>query len=162
MADSTLSAIRVFMRVSKLSKTTKAKLGDLRHYSTTDNTNYFKERYNETTSVIQVENGTILKDTVSKKVISDLIVGDASKAEVKILREIVVIEKTKFKFADKTIDSLNLGLETVTNRYELANSEKDKAISKTEQAFKRERNKKNFYKLTTLMAVLGGGYLLLK
>lgn len=149
-------------KLSNLSKSTKSKTAGIRHYNSLDISNYFITRYNAKKYVISSQNGTILKDTISKKVITDLIIGDGAKSEVKILREIVVVEKQKFEMANKMVDSLYLGLEAVSKSYENANIEKDKAIKNTEKAFRHERNKKNFWKLTTVATVLGGAYLLIK
>ena len=149
------------LQLSQNSKTTEAKLSDIKHYSTTDNTNYFKDRYNDTANVIQVENGTTLKDTISKKVISDLVVGDGAKAEVKILRNVVKTKDDKFELCNTTVDSLKLGIETISKNYEDANSEKDKALSDTEKAFKRERRKKNAWKVITGGILVGAGYFLI-
>lgn len=148
--------------LSQNTKLTKAKLSDLRHYSASDYTKYFKCRYNSKIGVIQTVNGTILKDTISKKVITDLIIGDGAKSEVKILREIAKVEKLKFETADKTIDSLNIGINELVKTYESANSEKDKAINNIEKAFKKERNKNKVWKIIATSVMVGSGYLLLK
>lgn len=142
------------------SKTVNTKLGQIRHYSTTDNTNYFKDRYNETTNVIQLENGTTLKDTVSKKVITDLIVGDGAKAEVKILRNAITTKDDKFNLCNTTVDSLKVGIKSMSKYYEQANVAWDKALTDQEKATKRERNKKNLWKIITGAVIVGSGYLL--
>ena len=144
----------------ELSKSIKVKLSDLKHYSTTDNTNYFKTRYNDAVNVIQAEKGTTLKDSVSKKVIKDLIIGDVAKEEVNLLKKDVVLKEAKFQLSNATVDSLKLGLESVSKNYELANAEKDKSILKTEQALQNEKDKKNVWKIISGALAVGSGYLL--
>lgn len=133
-------------QLAQNSKTVKAKLADLKQYSPTEITEYYKDRYNNTKDIIQSELGTTLKDTVSRLVITDLVVGDGAKAEVKILREVVQTKDEKFELCNETVDSLKVGIESMVKNYELANSEKDNAIKQTEKAFRAEKRTKNIYK----------------
>ena len=145
-----------------LTKKVNVKISEIKRYNTSDIANYYKDRYLLKNNIETLKNAIILKDTVSRLVISDLVVGDGAKAEVKILRNVVSNEKIKFILASTEIDSLRLGLESVSKNYELANTEKDNALKLTEKAYKRERNKKNIWKITTLATVVGAGYLLIK
>ena len=158
--DSVINSERLkYNQLANNAKTVKAKLSEIKHYSATDITQYYKERYNAPNGVIQSENGTTLKDTVSKMVISDLVVGDGAKAEVKILREVVELKETKFQLCDDTVDSLKVGIESMAKNFELANSESQKAIKQTEKALKQERRKKNLWKIIAGSVVVGAGYL---
>jgi len=142
-------------------KSVNAKLSDLKHYNSSDKTNYFKDRYNDVNNVIQAENGTTLKDTLTTKVITDLIVGDGAKAEVKILRDVVKTKEAKFDLCATTVDSLNIGIEAMAKNYELANKEKDKSINDTEKALKKERKKKNLWKIISGGLIISTGYLII-
>jgi hypothetical protein len=147
-------------QLAQNSKTVKAKLSDLKKFSSTEITEYYKDRYNNTKDIIQSELGTTLKDTVSRLVITDLVVGDGAKAEVKILREVVQTKDEKFKICNETVDSLKVGIESMIKNYELANSQKDNAIKQTEKALKKEKHKKNAWKLLSGATLAGIGYLL--
>lgn len=147
-------------QLAQNSKTVKAKLSDLRHYSTTDKTNYFKERYSDSVNVIQVENGTILKDSINRLVITDLVIGDGARAESKILRKLIITKDEKFVVCDNTVDSLKIGIKTMSENYEKANSEKDNIISQSEKTLKREKRKKNVWKGIAALIATGAGYLL--
>ncbi len=147
-------------KIFELSKNTKAKIGDLRHYSSTQITEYYKDRYNNKNDIIQSKLGTTLKDTISRLVITDLIYGDGAKAEVKILRDVVKSKNDKFNICNSTVDSLKVGIVTITKNYELANAEKDNAIKTTEKALKKERGKKNVWKVISGAIAIGAGYLL--
>lgn len=141
-------------QLAQNSKTVKAKLSDLKKFSSTEITEYYKDRYNNTKDIIQSELGTTLKDTVSRLVITDLVVGDGAKAEVKILREVVQTKDEKFELCNETVDSLKVGIESMVKNYELANSEKDNAIKQTEKAFRAEKRTKNIYKGLSVASLL--------
>ena len=83
-----------------------------------------------------------------------MVVGDGARAEAVILRDVVKTKDVKFTLCNTTVDSLKLGIETVTNRYELANAEKDLALADVVKAFKREKLKKNVYKSALGLALL--------
>lgn len=148
------------IKLTQNSKIVKAKISDLKHYSQTDITEYYKERYNTKNGVIQSELGTTLKDTISRLLITDLIYGDGAKSEVKILREFVETKDFKFNLCNETVDSLKVGIETISKNYELANIEKDKVIDITEKILRKEKNKKNVWKLISAGVAIGAGYLL--
>ena len=153
--DSVINSERSkYNQLANNTKTVKAKLSEIRQYSATDITQYYKERYNAPSAVIQSENGTTLKDTVSKMVISDLVVGDGAKAEVKILRSVIDGKEAKFQLCDDTVDSLKVGIETMAKNYEKANDESQKAIKQTEKAFRKEKTVKNVYKGALVLALI--------
>jgi len=153
--DSVINSERLrYNQLANNTKSVKAKLSEIRQYSATDITQYYKERYNAPNDVIQSENGTTLKDTVNKLVISDLVVGDGAKAEVKILHSIVIDKETKFQLCDDTVDSLKVGIESMAKNFELANTESQKAIKQTEKAFRKEKTVKNVYKGALVLALI--------
>lgn len=92
------------------SKTVKVQLDRLKYYSATEITEYYKDRYNNKKDIIQSKLGTTLKDSISRLVISDLVVGDGAKAEVNILREVVKTKDDKFYICNETVDSLKIGI----------------------------------------------------
>lgn len=148
------------LQLAENSKIVKAKISDLKLYSPTEITEYYKDRYDNQKDIVQSELGTTLKDTISRLVITDLIYGDGAKSEVKILRDVIKIKEDKFDICNSTVDSLIVGIGTITKNYELANVEKDNAINVTEKAFKKEQNKKNLWQVISGAIAIGAGYLL--
>ena len=150
----TKSELKAKEQLANNTKTVKTKLSEIKRYNSSEITQYYKERYNAPNDVIQSENGTTLKDTVSKMVVSDLVVGDGAKAEVKILRSIVADKETKFQLCDDTVDSLKVGIESMAKNFELANTESQKAIKQTEKALRKEKTVKNVYKGALVLALI--------
>lgn len=133
----------------------------VKDYNDSEKTGYFTDRYNIPKSAFSTSEGIVLKDTICRFVITDLIVGDGAKAENKILKDVLSIEKNKFDISNKMVDSLNLGLEAISRNYELADKEKSNALKDVKIAYKKERNKTLLYKLTTLSALTLAGYILI-
>jgi hypothetical protein len=132
--------------LANISKKLIVKTVQIKQYNSTDIANYFKAHYNAPNDVKTTQNGTELTDNVSKKVITDVEVGESCKFENKELRNIAQINKDKFEIADKHIDSLNISINGMVKNYELANSEKDKANFDLNKALKKSNNKGSIYK----------------
>jgi hypothetical protein len=165
--DATINALNrrnneVENDLDKLRQKQKAKLIVVKHYNTNDIAKYYIELYNAPKGVKTVLGGVELKDTVSRLVINDLILGQGYKFESKFLKAKLSIANEKFNVANKTIDTLKINISSISTAYEDANKSKDLAIKDIEKQVKKERRKKNLYKITTVAAIIGGGYLLTK
>lgn len=136
-------------KLDAISKQLKAKIPQITKYNATDIANYFKTHYNAPNDVKTIAFGTVLKDTLSKRIITDLVIGESATFENKELLTIVSLQKEKFTTANEHIDSLNVSLEQMSKNYELANVEKDKANTDLNKALQKTRNKGTIFKYTT-------------
>jgi len=147
----------------KNSKIVYAKLSDLKRYNNTDIAKYYIDRYNQPQAIKSTStNEVTIKDTLSRFIISDLIKYDGVKYDYKILTKEYSIVNSKFKLANNTIDTLKVNINNISSAYESSINENKLAIKDIEKQLRKEKRKKTLYKITTVAAILGGGYLLTK
>ena len=116
---------------------------------------YYQERYKLPVTITQY--GVSLSDTIAKKNIAELIQKDGCFEEVKLFKTQLQIEEKKGVLKDTIIENINKANIDLRK----AVFTQDKIIENTEKAFKKERNKKTFWQVTTGVIVAGAGYLLI-
>ena len=147
----------------KNSKIIYAKLSDLKRYKNTDIAKYYIDRYNQPQAIKTVSNNEVtIKDTLSRFIISDLIKYDGIKYDYKILTKEYSIVNSKFELANSTIDTLKVNINNISSAYENSIEQNKLAIKEVEKQFRKEKRKKTLYKITTVAAIITGGYLLTK
>jgi hypothetical protein len=147
----------------KNSKSVNAKLSDLRRYKNTDIAKYYIDRYNQPQAIKSTStNEVTIKDTLSRFIISDLIKYDGIKYDYKILTKEYSIVNSKFELANNTIDTLKVNINNISSAYESSINENKLAIKEVEKQLRKEKRNKTLYKITTVAAIIGGGYLLVK
>lgn len=98
----------------------------------------------------------ILDSIQSNKIITQLVSGDFAKAELKIYKQLDTVSQDRIQ----TLQSANNSL---LKAFDEKQSEVDQfkiAVEKQEKIIKKEKNKKNFYKITTLAGIIGSVFLL--
>lgn len=142
------------------------KIAEIKKFTSSQIANYIKTRYQAKESeVITQQNGTLVIDTISKQIIVDLQKGDSCEETIYVLEEQIDNKEQIEKQKDEIISNVkeqNVNLLSAIDEYKSANQLKQNALNNTEKLFKKERNKKNIFKITTVLAILGGGYLLVK
>lgn len=144
----------------------KVEIERIKKFKSSEIAKYIQDRYKtDQNNVATTSNGTIISDTIAKKMIVEVTEGDICNEEVFGLNEIIYNDKEIFKQKDGIISNVkeqNVNLLSAIEEYKKADELKSNALENTEKAFRKERNKKNIYKITTVLAILGGGYLLIK
>ena len=151
-------------RVVYINKERDGKLSDVSKYSVTQSAEYFKGRY-KTKDVKVSSDYVMVKDTVSKMCISDLVSGDYARAELKITRVVLGDVKLQSRMKDTVISELDMNrktLEQVVSIKDSTISLKDQIIVNTQKQLKKEKRNKTLYKITTVAAMAAGGYLLIR
>ena len=117
------------------------------------------------TKIKSKESCLVCIDTsIAKKIGNDLVSGDVCKAEIKLVRQNLKLIQKKVAFKDsvinakdKQIDNFNLIIQTKDEQYK-----NQLEISKTYKSdLDKITRKSAFYKITTFIALLGGGVLYL-
>jgi hypothetical protein len=147
----------------KNSKSVNSKLSDLKRYNNTDIAKYYIDRYNQPQAIKSVStNEVTIKDTLSRFIISDLIKYDGVKYDYKILTNMYSLQNAKFQSANTTIDTLKVNINNISSAYESSIEQNKLAIKEVEKQLRKEKRKKTLYKITTVAAIVAGGYLLTK
>lgn len=148
--------------VVDLTKKLKSKISDIKKYNSSDIANYYKDRYKLPNEIKTTNLGTALTDKVARLNITDLVIGDGAKSELKITKNILL--NTQIIVVQK--DSIIKITETQNSLLILANNESNEAFNKqgkdAEKSLKAQKNKTLFWKTTTGAVIIGAGYLLLK
>lgn len=151
-------------RVVYINKERDGKLSSVSKYSVAQSAEYFKSRY-KTQDVKVSSDYVMIKDTVSKMCISDLVSGDYARAELKITRVVLGDVKLQSRMKDTVISELDMNrktLEQVVSIKDSTISLKDQIIGNTQKQLKKEKRNKTLYKITTVAAMAAGGYLLIR
>jgi len=151
-------------RIVYINKDKDKKLSDVSKYSVAQSAEYFKSRY-KTQDVKVSSDYVMIKDTVSKMCISDLVSGDYARAELKITKSVVGDLKLQSRMKDTVISDLEINrktLEQVVSIKDSTISLKDQIIGNTQKQLKKESRKKTFYKIATIATMAAGGYLLVR
>lgn len=146
---------KVKIQVVEVEKTTKKEVEKAQKLSTKQIANYYQERYK--LPVIITQYGVALSDSISKKNIVELAQKDGCFQEIKLVKEELVIEEQKGIIKD----TMNSNLNKANILLHKANFEQQIIITNTEKAFKKERNKKTFWQVTSGVILAGAGYLLI-
>ena len=147
----------------KNSKIVYAKLSDLKRYNNTDIAKYYIDRYNQPQAIKSTStNEVTIKDTLSRFIISDLIKYDGVKYDYKVLTNMYSLQNAKFNLANTTIDTLKVNINNISSAYESSIEQNKLAIKEVEKQLRKEKRKKTLYKITTVAAIITGGYLLTK
>jgi hypothetical protein len=110
---------------------------------------YYQERYK--LPVVITQYGVSLKDTIAKKNIVELIQKDGLVKELVSTRSMLNIEEQKGTVKDSIISNKSLII-----------VEKDKIQDNLNKSLRKEKVKKNFWKLSTISILAGSVYLLAK
>jgi hypothetical protein len=151
-------------RIVYINKDRDKKLSDVSKYSVTQSADYFKSRY-KTQDVKVNSDYLMIKDTVSKMCISDLVSGDYARAELKITRVVLGDVKLQSRMKDTVISELDMNRKTLEQVVKIKDSTislKDQIIGNTQKQLKKEKRNKTLYKITTVAAMAAGGYLLIR
>lgn len=151
-------------RVVYINKERDGKLSSVSKYSVAQSAEYFKSRY-KTQDVKVSSDYVMIKDTVSKMCISDLVSGDYARAELKITRVVLGDVKLQSRMKDTVISELDMNRKTLEQVVIIKDSTislKDQIIGNTQKQLKKEKRNKTLYKITTVAAMAAGGYLLIR
>jgi hypothetical protein len=151
-------------RIVYINKDRDKKLSDVSKYSVAQSADYLKSRY-KTQDVKVSSDYVMIKDTVSKMCISDLVSGDYARAELKLTRVVLGDVKLQSRMKDTVISELDINrktLEQVVSIKDSTISLKDQIIGNTQKQLKKEKRNKTLYKITTVAAMAAGGYLLIR
>ena len=151
-------------RVVYINKERDGRLSSVSKYSVAQSAEYFKSRYN-TQDVKVSSDYVMIKDTVSKMCISDLVSGDYARAELKITKSVVGDLKLQSRMKDTVISELEMNRKTLDQIVSIKDSTislKDQIIGNTQKQLKKEKRNKTLYKITTVAAMAAGGYLLIR
>ena len=141
------------------------KIKEVNKLNTIQIAKYFKDRYHTIKDVDVFGDKVTLKDTISKQCISDLIKGDANKAE---LKEVYIVNhnlQSKVTFKDSiinTLDNQKKDLFKVIDLKDNSIKSQEEIINNDVKILNKEKNKSTLYKITTVASLLLGGYILLK
>ena len=141
------------------------KVKEVSSYNTTQISNYFKSRYSPKNSISIIGNKLALEDTISRQCITDLVKGDYVRAELKETNKVLNVVKFQSRIKDSTIVILGEQKDKLFMVVKLKDSTiglQEQIIKNSDKIIKKEKNKKTFYKITTIAGALVSGYLLLK
>lgn len=116
--------------------------------------NYFQDSYKIPVKITQY--GVAVPDTLGKAIITDLIKGQGYRAKLKFAEQLLSAEEKSGVAKDSTIVNQIKAIEKINQ----AIVKQETVIENTEKAFKMERTKKTFWKLTSGTIFLLGGYLI--
>jgi hypothetical protein len=139
-------------------KNTNSKIEKIKKYNSSQIAQYIQNRYGVDSTQVQTTNiGTAIKDDTAKDILTELEQGDGCEAEIVKVEQLYLNEKEVVKQKDSVIVNVteqkdNLSLAII--EYQSANELKQNALENTEKLFKKEKNKKNIWKLTTFAVVV--------
>lgn len=131
-------------------------------FSQSDTENRFTEKFREADAAF---NKVVLDSITAHKVIVDLITGDAAIQENETLAAIIETQKEELSLSYETIVDMQANradLELATKQYQDIIKEQDNSLDYKDAELKKQKNKTLLYQITTVAAILGGGYLLIK
>ncbi len=137
----------------------------VKEFKSTEIANYIKDYYKAQGSQVFTTNlGTVVKDTIGKAIITDLIDRDGLKVENGLLNQRIEVKDSTINTYQNYVDLKSKQIEALQS----ANSENKKAteytenaLKNTEKAFKKEKLKTNLWKLIGVGALTASGYLLI-
>lgn len=145
---------------------TSKQIAKIQKFNSNEIAKFIQNRYKtDSTEVKTNKFGTEIKDTIAINMLVELKEKDGCQEIVSNLsNEIANKEKIEIQ-KDGLLQNAKekqLSLLQAIDEYKKADELKQNALNNTEKMLKKERRKKNLYKITTILAVVGGGYLLVK
>jgi hypothetical protein len=149
------------LKEKKVAKSTK-----IRQYDSSQIALHTQERYGvDSTKVKTTSEGTLVKDDVMIDLLVEAEEGDFCQEEVKNLESQIEVKNEIEKKKDEQIVNVldqNNNLSLANIELKSANELKQTALENTENMFKKEKNKKNIWKLTTFATIVGSIILITK
>jgi len=143
----------------------KVEIERIKKFKSSEIAKYIQDRYKtDQNNVATTSNGTIISDTIAKKIIVEVTEGDICQEEVFGLNEVIYNNEKIIEQKDGIISNVkeqNVNLLSAIDEYKAADELKSNALKNTEKAFKKERLKKNFWKVTSAAILVGAGYLII-
>ena len=137
----------------------------IKKFKSSEIANYIKSRYKASENeVVTTQSGTNISDTIAKKIIVEVTEGDICQEEVFGLNEVIYNNEKIIEQKDGIISNVkeqNVNLLSAIDEYKAADELKSNALKNTEKAFKKEKLKKNFWKLATIGIGAVSGYLII-
>ena len=157
-------SLRSAIKIKRLNVILSEKLSEIKQYKTNDIASYYMKRYKANKGVVITQHGVSLNDTIAIKNISELVTFDNTKEELKIVKGEVINKNEIIKEQDKVIinseqqnNTLNLSIIEINKAFE--NSE---ATAKAnEKLYKKEKTKKNLWKVVSGAVLAGATYLVI-
>lgn len=146
---------KVKKKIVYIENKTESELKKVPTLNTKQIANYYQERYKLPVTITQY--GISLSDTIAKKNIVELIEKDGCFEEIKLVKTELKIEEKKGVLKDTIIGNItkaNIDLHRAVFT-------QDKIIDNAEKSVRKEKNKKNFWKVTSGVILAGAGYLLI-
>jgi hypothetical protein len=150
--------------ITLLNKKIASKISDIRLMKSTEIAKYYVDRYKMPREVKRTNLGTTITDTVAKLNITELIKYDGVIDELKITKDVLSLEKNISIQKDSIIlnsEKQNTNLVLAIKENEKAINSQNEIIDNTEKMFKKERNKKNAWKVITAGVIGVSGFFLL-
>lgn len=138
-----------------IEKESQSKLEKVPNMSTKNIANYYQKRY--TAPVVITQYGVALSDSIAKKNIKETIEKDYCFQEIKLVKEVLLIEEKK----GEVKDSINQNLTKAFQEIEKANTAQTEMIQNVEKSLKKEKRKKTFWKVATVAAISASAYLVI-
>jgi len=137
-------------------KEVEKKINVVENLNTKQIANYYQDRYKLPVTITQY--GVSLNDTIAKKNIVELIQKDGLVKELVSTRSMLNIEEKKGTVKDSIISNKSL---IIVEKDNIINSHQEIEIN-LNKSLRKEKVKKNFWKVTSGAILIGAGYLLVK
>jgi len=150
--------------IAHLKTKVSTQLAVIKTYFINDIAKHYQDRYNDKKGVVVTQYGVALSNEIAKKNLSELVVCDGAKIEMQVVKTDLQTQKRIVGKQDQYIAVSDESFRVL----QLAKTEKDKAfesqqetIKTAEKGLQKEKNKKNFWKVTSGIIMAGAGYLLI-
>jgi len=140
-------------KIAYIQNKAKKEIEKVAKLSTIQLADFYAKRYDNEPEI--TENGVILIDTVAKQNIIELMQKDLCESEIEFVKDNLKITEQQSMIKDTIIDNFGKSL---TEHQKVMNE----IIKNTEKSLRKEKVKKNFWKLTSGAILIGAGYLLVK
>ena len=137
-------------------KEVEKKINIVENLDTKGIANYYQERYKLPVTITQY--GVSLNDTIAKKNIVELVQKDGLVKELYLTKNVLSIEEQKGTVKDSIISNKSL---IIVEKENIINSHQE-IENNLNKSLRKEKVKKNFWKLSTISILAGGVYLLAK
>jgi len=147
--------IKIKKEVVEKIKTIYIEKEKAKSFTTNDFAKYYSKRYND--EVLASSSGVILEDITALKNVQELLDKDAMVFELQGFKNQLNLEEQKSSIKDTIINNLNF----VSLEKDKALNLQNEIIKNTEKSLRKEKVKKNFWKLATIGVLGGATYLLI-
>jgi hypothetical protein len=144
------------IKIVTVVKEVERKIKEVGTMETKDLALFYQKRYEETVYI--TDYGIALSDTIAKMNIVEVILKDGLSQELDLTKNILLIEEKKGILKDSIISNKSLIIVEKDNVID-ARIELEKELKKS---LRKEKTKKNLWKITAVGILAGGGYLLVK